>query len=187
MRLRLNNSLTLVELLIALILLFAVVMGFSSIDLFSRRQLLNSERQIKLQNEVSTLIEHMSKNIQMAAGTASDFPVQINNAAAGGPLMAINMDSDGDGATDKIVAYQYRTANYEVAYYDDYSGPPGLAKKSETIATKIKSCRMLQDPTRNWVYLEIVSCWLPAEDPAYYTNPCVTMSTRVTMLSVSLN
>ncbi|MDI6606207.1 MAG: hypothetical protein QME65_03580 [Candidatus Omnitrophota bacterium] len=177
--LRVNKSVTLLELLIAIILFSAVVLSFASIDLFSRRQLLNSERQIKLQNEVSTLMTHMSKNIQLASGTYLNFPVSISS----GTLMTIRIDSNGDGIADNVVAYQWIKADYTVKYYADYGSNPG---SSEIIARKIKSCIMSAATTVNYVGLQIISCWQPDQAPSYYINPCVTMVTRVTMPSVSL-
>lgn len=175
--LRVNKSITLIELIIAIILFSAIVLGFSSIDLFSRRQLLGLERQSYLQNEASILITHMAKNIQKAIGGLADFPVAIN-----GGLITIYLDSNGDGLRDKQVAYEWDGTSYQVKYYDDYETNPGV---SEVIARNIKTCAM--SSSSNYVGLNIVACLEPAETPAYYTNPCITMATQVTMPSVSIN
>lgn len=182
--LRFNKSITLLELLITIVLFSVVVLTFTSIDLFSRRQLLNLERQAKLQNEVSALITHMSKNIQKAVGTYFDFPVSINNVAPGGPLMTIYLDSNGDGQRDRQVAYQWDNANYQFKYYDDFQSRPA---SYEVIATKIRSAAMNASTGLNYVQLDVVACWQPGQAPSYYTNSCITMVTRVTMPSVSLN
>ncbi|MBC8436452.1 MAG: hypothetical protein H8D90_01000 [Candidatus Omnitrophica bacterium] len=184
--LRLNKSITLIELLITIVLFSIIVLSFSSIDLFSRRQLLNLERQSTLQNELSILIAHMSKNIQKATGTFVDFPININAAAPGGPLMTIYLDSNGDGLRDKQVAYRWDNLNYQVKYYDNYGSSPGSL---EVIANKIRSFTMsLPNGSKShYVELNAIACWQPGQPVSYYTNPCNKILTRVTMHSVSLN
>lgn len=184
--LRINKSITLIELLITIVLFAIVVLSFASIDLFSRRQLLNLERQSELQNESSLLMAHMSKNIQKATGTCVDFPVSISDAALGGPLMTIYLDSNGDGLRDKQVAYQWDDTNYYVRYYDDYGTSPA---SSEIIARQISSLTMSlpAGSSSHYVQLAAIACWQPGQPVSYYTNPCTTIITRVTMPSVSLN
>jgi type II secretory pathway pseudopilin PulG len=68
MKLRLNKSLTLLELLIALSLFSVIVLAFTSIQYFSRFHLVTSERQSLLQNELSLALEHMAKYVSQASG-----------------------------------------------------------------------------------------------------------------------
>ena len=64
----LNKSLTLFELIIAISLLSVLVLAFYGMELFSRRQVVTSDRQALLQNEASLALEHMSKNVQQGVG-----------------------------------------------------------------------------------------------------------------------
>ena len=59
---------TLIELLIAIILLSVISLGFTSMSLFTNFQTITSDRRAKLQNTASLILEHMSKNIAHAIG-----------------------------------------------------------------------------------------------------------------------
>jgi Tfp pilus assembly protein PilW len=74
------RGVTLVELLVAIILIFVVILGLSSIEIFSRTHLIGSSRRSLLQNELSHSLEHMSKNIVQASGnqlSATNQPIQL--------------------------------------------------------------------------------------------------------------
>jgi len=71
---RLNKSLTLLELLIALVLFSVILLAFTSIQYFSRFHLVTSERQSQLQNELSLALEHMGKSVQLGVGYPPDNP-----------------------------------------------------------------------------------------------------------------
>lgn len=64
----LKKSLTLVELMIAISLFSVLILAFSSMELFSRRQVVTLDRQAVLQNEASLALEDMSKNVQQGVG-----------------------------------------------------------------------------------------------------------------------
>lgn len=176
-----RRSVTLIELLIVIVLFTLVVLSFSSIDLFSRRQVLNLERQTGLQNEASTFLMHMSKNMALAIGGIADYPVTVSAPGGSQVLVEIDIDSNGDGLRDKTVAYLWNATPYAVEYDDNY------ASSSVIIAENIRSFSVLAPAGSNYVELNIVACQQPAQAPSYYDNPCVTMATRVTMPSVSTN
>lgn len=69
-------GLTLIELMIAIVLMGMLVLGFYSIDLFSRYHVISSDKRAKLQNEISYAIEHMSKYVQQANGNLSRNAIQ---------------------------------------------------------------------------------------------------------------
>ena len=70
------RGLTLIELMIAIVLLGMFVLGFYSIDLFSRYHVISSDKRAKLQNEISYALEHMSKYVQQANGNLSRNAIQ---------------------------------------------------------------------------------------------------------------
>ena len=78
----LKKSLTLFELIIAKSLLSVLVLAFSSMELFSRRHVVTSDRQALLQNEASLALEHMSKNVQQGMGNLAR-PALARHATAG--------------------------------------------------------------------------------------------------------
>lgn len=67
---------TLIELIIAIALMGMLILGFYSIDLFSRYHVVSSDKRAKLQNEISYAIEHMSKYVQQANGNLSRNAIQ---------------------------------------------------------------------------------------------------------------
>ncbi len=67
-----RRSITLVELLVAVVLVGLLVLGISSLDVFSRFHLLTADRRVQLQNEASLCIERIAKDVERGIGTASD-------------------------------------------------------------------------------------------------------------------
>lgn len=70
------RALTLIELMIAIVLLGMFVMGFYSIDLFSRYHVIGSDKRAKLQNEISYALEYMSKEAQQSTGDVLNPPIK---------------------------------------------------------------------------------------------------------------
>jgi len=58
-----NKSVTLIELLLAIILLSVVILGVSSIDIFSRNQVISSDRRARIQNQIYLVLEHINKKL----------------------------------------------------------------------------------------------------------------------------
>lgn len=80
MKPRHKKSVTLLELLIAISLLGILLLAFTSIDLFSRYHVLTADRRAQVQNEASSVIEHMTKNVLQGVGNIIQPPLeQINN------------------------------------------------------------------------------------------------------------
>ncbi|MDD5595940.1 MAG: prepilin-type N-terminal cleavage/methylation domain-containing protein [Candidatus Omnitrophica bacterium] len=80
-----EKALTLIELLIAIILLSVISLGFTSISMFTNFQTITSDRRAKLQNTASLILEHMSKNIANAIGneTTDGVNMVVNTAPIG--------------------------------------------------------------------------------------------------------
>jgi prepilin-type N-terminal cleavage/methylation domain-containing protein len=90
-----KRAVTLIELLIAMALLSMVVIGFSSIDMFSRYHVLSSTRRAKVQNEVSYLLEVVTKKINRAIG----------NERIDSPDSVIDVSSVTNGEKERIKFY----------------------------------------------------------------------------------
>lgn len=97
MNLSLKKAVTLLELIIAITLLVIVVMGFSSIDLFSRNQVITSDKRAQVQNEVAYVLEHMTKQINKAIGNewvyGSDTVIQWNQTIPNKNVLIIKQDT----------------------------------------------------------------------------------------------
>lgn len=70
------RGLTLLELMIAIVLMGMLVLGFYSIDLFSRYHVISSDKRAKLQNEISYALEYMSKQVQQSMGDVNKPPIK---------------------------------------------------------------------------------------------------------------
>jgi hypothetical protein len=65
-------GLTLLELLIAMIILTILVIGFSHVQFLSHIQVISADRRAKLQNDISLILEDISKSVLRATGNAND-------------------------------------------------------------------------------------------------------------------
>jgi len=208
-----NSGLTLIELLIALCLFALIVVAFSSIDTFSRYHLMSSDRRVKLQNDVSYILEHMAKEISKAIGNrgiTGQNPIDLTNIAGD---TAIKVCVDGNpyatpvpispngrwDANDRQIAYRYRTSGnlgerYQFWYYAVCSGPncnQSGTTSHEVLSSKISDFTCTSTPTDNYVDIQVTACWDPATAVSPYNgtpnNPCVTMHNRIDMPGLTTN
>lgn len=78
-----TKSVTLIELIISVTIVSVIILSIYSIDTFSRNQVINSERRVKVQNELAYTLEHMGKYVQQALGNVTRpaieyFPNSVN-------------------------------------------------------------------------------------------------------------
>lgn len=124
MKPRHKQSVTLIELLIAISLLGILALAFTSIDLFSRYHVLTADRRTQVQNEASFVLEHMSKEVVKAIGNerinGENTVVDIIESTGGGERerIKIYIDANGNGlretvaGTDYWIAYRYNDNSY---------------------------------------------------------------------------
>ncbi|MDD5116467.1 MAG: prepilin-type N-terminal cleavage/methylation domain-containing protein [Candidatus Omnitrophica bacterium] len=70
-----KTGVSLIELIISIVLISLVLLGFFSVELFSRHHVISSDRRTKLQNELSYSIEYMSKYVQQSCGDFNNPPI----------------------------------------------------------------------------------------------------------------
>jgi len=70
-------GLSLIELLVTMILMSLVILGFFSIDSFSRHHVISSDKRVKVQNEISYALEYMSKYVQQSVGDFNNPPITV--------------------------------------------------------------------------------------------------------------
>ncbi|MDD5690964.1 MAG: hypothetical protein PHC37_04640 [Candidatus Omnitrophica bacterium] len=71
-----ESGINLIELIVAIVLMSLVLLGFFSIELFSRHHVISTDRRAKVQNEISYAIEHMGKYVQRANGNLTRRAIQ---------------------------------------------------------------------------------------------------------------
>jgi len=115
------NAVTLMELLVALILLSIIVLGIANIDIFSHFQVISSDRRAKIQNEASLVLEHMTKEINKAIGNevinGDDSVVEEDEQISSDDALKIYIDTNGNGQRedpsldiDRWIAYRFTGA-----------------------------------------------------------------------------
>ncbi len=86
-----SKAITLIELLIAIVLLGVMTLAFSSIDLFSRHHLRTSEMRVKIHNELSYVLETIAKDVVRATGDENDRGIKYVN----GTSFTVRIDTPG--------------------------------------------------------------------------------------------
>lgn len=122
-----KSGLTLVELILAVLLLNVVLMVGLSIELGVRRIFLTTDSEIVLLNEGGPIMDFVARDIGRGIGTSSDLPLSTVSLGGGNPTFRIRWDSNANGradAADIWVAYRYINAGgnqYQLWYYPDAS------------------------------------------------------------------
>jgi type II secretory pathway pseudopilin PulG len=198
-----NRATTLLELLIALIVLSMVLLAFYNIQLFSDYQVVSSNRKAVLQNEAITLLEHITKQLKAAVSNGKTYPADLDPS---GNAMRIWVDNNGDGVlqdntnaspNDRLVFYLH-AANGSVFFCNDanftgYSASSTLVCNgvNETLAThmnsNLNSSFIIINNTTNYVTMSVKSCWDPTDSAGCGSlkNPSVSFTTQVDMPSAT--
>jgi len=200
---RTRYSLTLVELIIAMVLVSVIVLGLSSINIFSRYHVISSDRRTKLQNEVSFILEHMNKYVSLAIGNeminGADSVVGITQTA-NSAQMKVYIDANLNGVRDDYwIAYRLDlsgTDSYRLRYcgrcLDSNCTFGQCVVPQEVLGTRItafnpaKPVNASGQLNRNSLSANLAACWNPAVSESA-DNPCVTMNASISMPSVSVN
>jgi len=202
---RFARSVTLLELLIAIVLFATIAVGFYSIDLFSRNQLISSQRHAEIQNEVSFVLAHITKEVTHAIGStvlAGQYPFNVLPIGGDSDVLRVYVDLAADGVSagdgkwgtggDRWRAYRLRGASapaderYQLWYYPNYIDPSSayevLAKHINFFGATIQY---------NFISVGVAGCYDPTGGiggcGTTVQNPEVGMTGRVHMPSVSLN
>ncbi|MDD5108862.1 MAG: hypothetical protein PHC29_05070 [Candidatus Omnitrophica bacterium] len=68
-----TKSITLIELIVSILIVSTMVLCIYSLETFSHGQVINSDRRVKVQNDLAYALEHMSKYLQQANGNRPVF------------------------------------------------------------------------------------------------------------------
>jgi hypothetical protein len=184
------HAITLIELLIALVLLSMIILGIANIEIFCKHVFMGADRKTKVSNEVTYVVEHMSKHIGMAVGDDSQPPVDTLAplGCTNATLVWTDYDPSGipngvrDNINDRQIMYCFNDAAHSVAYYSNYTSM-ALPGPVEVLARNIYS--MNATVIRNAVELTVTGCWNASSSCGTVDNPRVTLQTRIVMPSVS--
>ena len=198
-----RKSVTLVELIVAIVLLSVMILGINSINVFSHFQLANADRRVKVQNDVSRCLEHISKYLSKTIGNeaslGADSAIYTN---PGSTILAGLIDTNGNGVSeataglDKWASHTFDSNAHTLTYCNQCSGATGpscsgvCAGTSEVLANDITAFSAAKNFSQgNYVVISLTGCWQPGSSIACGNpeNPSATMSSSVPLPSVSTN
>lgn len=104
-----KKALTLVELLLAVIVMSMIVLTAANVEVASRKMYFSADRQGQLQVRLSAAMEHMVKHIKLAAGGVANIPIEFYADNRG---LKIGVDSFASpGIPDHRIAYRHEGTN----------------------------------------------------------------------------
>jgi len=211
-----NKSVTLLELLIAIVLLSVLVLGLTSIDVFSRHHVISSDRRSKLQNELYLILEHMTKNVGLAIGnealngSGTVVNESINVGVMESSIIKVYIDASGDGIRQAPIVNPAAGDDHWIAYrYFDINSASGVRNRVQYCGRcsdgTCSSCmdawstlgtHVINFPlgalTENYVAIgttvnPVVACWDPAGSCGSTDDPQINMLTRIKLPSIATN
>ena len=210
MNIKLNQikSVTLIEVIIALVALSTIALYITAIESIGRQDLLVANRRTKVQNEAVYLLEHITRKITgvIARGgaigntsIAAQAPVDITTGILGDRALLVWVDFNKNGqrdASDKQIAYRYRPApDYEVWFYINYTDSPGSYEvitskmiRPDFSTTTSQPTYVVYSSTLNYLDIQVTSCWDPDGVPdacGTSKNPQVAMHAYIKMPAVA--
>jgi Tfp pilus assembly protein PilV len=190
-------GLSLIELLVSMILMSLVILGLSSIDLFSRHHVISSDRRVKVQNEISYAIEHMSKYVQQSSGNLSRPAIEAiaNGFRVYVDLMATQTPSDF--TDDSWIDYTLASNTLTVTCNAGGGGgvcPFATENLSDKIIDGVDTSIMPESPDKGFyvsitdgtmVDIGLVGRYKPTVAASATDNPQISMKTRLISLNSS--
>lgn len=197
------KAVTLIELVIAVILLSVISLAVSNIDTFSRFQVISSEHRAVIQNELQYTLERMAKQVSRSIGNEKiDGARNVTNASVTDLLAFIDANNDGArDASDYWVAFRFPqpAGSNNLNFCGQCSGPTcgSCLVDWEVLSNHVQGANFIEsrnatDGTllNNAVSVNITACWDPDGAPfacGTPNNPSVNMNTTIKMPSVSTN
>jgi hypothetical protein len=198
-----DSGISLIELIIAVILVTVVILGIMSIDNFGRYHLITSDRRARLQSEVSYTLEHMHKYIVQGSGNSMYPPIE-RLAANNGFRVRVdrnNPATPSDLTDDTWVSYTLGSGASSNTLTCTLRNTTGPVISTEILATRVLAGVAygimpspavsgfninITDPGPNGSAVEIglVSRWDPA-NASSSDNPQVEMKTKILAASAS--
>lgn len=205
------------ELAIAISLLGILAVGIWSTDNFIHHQLICATRRTEIQNELSFIIDHMTKRITGAGqqgGAIGDYTNEsdvwesapIRTEWPGdGVLIKIYIDRNANGkrdAGDIRIAYRYVGAPspnaYQLWYYPRCDGQYCTNASGDNdhgvLSYRIRDLNFYGEthywPWNNYLPITMQGCWDPDNSPlacGTYENPSIKMTARIMIPGASVH
>lgn len=199
------RGLTLLELMIALVLLSLVVTVFYQLQIFTHQNVLIADRRSQVQNEVSFILEHMSQNIKNAIGNTalvgpSNQVVNVDTTS-GAERLSVYIDASGDGARqdptnnpavdrDHWISYRRPADSNEIEFCgrcQTDSSCGSCMDTREVLGRRVTEFDPVYTVGNNFVDVTITARFDPSTPAGVSDNPQVSMQAGIAMLGVSTN
>ena len=189
-----DKSVTLIELIIAVTLVAAIILGINGINIFSHSQIISSDRRTKIQNDISFCLDHISKTAVETIGNEVVFGLDTAVKKVTDTSLAFFIDANANGNKDSSgdywVKYTFSSSDNKLTYCGNCGSSSACGTCSisnEVLSSKIVAFTPAKDFTLgNHVGVEITGRWLPSES-ASSNNPEVKMNSAIQLPSVSTN
>jgi len=186
---------TLMELIIALVLLSMIILGITNLEIFCRHAFMSTDRKTKVTNEATYILEHMSKFIGNAIGDGSDYPVSVSPAIGGCDRFVrvwtkVNLSEPGKAAADREIAYCFNNTAHTVTFYPRIRTWPDLVSEDhskETLSRNVYEWDAMFDSHQAYVNATVTVCWNATTECGSVDNPRIKLDTRISMPAVSAN
>lgn len=191
-----NKSVTLMELLIVLVIFGLIIVGITSINVFSRHHVVSSDRRTRLQNEISLCFEHITKQGLKTIGNEAIYGANSAVSIVPNTSLSFFVDNNSNGrkdASDIWVSYTFNPATYRLTFCSNCGSSPTCAcaaANTEVISEKIvafsptKAANFTQG---NHVEVLVTARWDPSQPSATASseNPEMNMQATIDLPSVS--
>jgi Tfp pilus assembly protein PilW len=196
-----KKSISLIELIIAMVLLGVMILAIYGFHSASRNLFSASETKSEILNELNYVLNHIEKSIYMATGwqgrpaveiiTGSpDYTVKIYqdlNSGVTNPTEIGNpLNTPGKFDDDRIVTYSFDINNNTIVYEVNDNNPLTPASVTRTLTNRLISVDLsyVKDSSGNNIFgtLQINDLTLrydPGKNPHFETNPEITISDQV--------
>ena len=168
-----------------------VILAINNMNIFGRNQLLSADRRVKLQNDLSRCLEHLSKQAAMTIGNQTLFGADTAVYITSGAL-ALFIDANANGTrdtdgTDYWVRYKLDSSTHNFNYCGKCpdAACATCVITEDTLSTKLTEFSVTSDFTKgNYLDVKVTACWDPATCP---DADKVTMYNTVSLPSLSTN
>lgn len=184
------KSLTLIELILSVIILTTMVLSFYSLESFTQSQVFSADRWSRVQNDLTYVLEHMSKYVQKASGNATFPAVQMTATGFQVRVDFRNTQDPSDLGNTAWVTYELNANTLRTRCTALGSGICGSFPASwESLSDRIISFTPTPGvtPANNIIEIDLVGRFDPDENEDRMTNPQAEMKTKVICNSYPTN
>ncbi len=184
MRLK-RQAITLVELLIAIVLLGMIVLGATAFDSASHSFFKQSRQKARVANELNMILDHIGKYMEQAVGDsensgleihsmggsvdAGDFCTWTDSCTRDNCYIEIINDDPEDYGNKFTRRYEYDGSDQKLYFTDDYTG--AISDRYKLLSTRVYTCELGIDASGNGLVIEELTLTYDPDESESVSNP----------------